>query len=256
MIQTLRSYYATAVADLRHQGVEVLLWRIFVKLMSPVARMDLQILFEIDLSQPLQVRAARIPCRVERAGEDDIDAILDMQMRRFTPEEEAALSDAQQVQYARLLRARANAHRSYQRQLRAGEQCYVARVDDGRIGHSNWTRFHDNDFDASCPVTLKPGEIYTTDAFTADEFRGKGLHEAVLTTMLAAAQQRGAVRAFTITDITKAGSRRGVQRVGWRRRGSIMHLSLRGVKRRWLLRVAGDLEPIFAHVRAHTAMPD
>lgn len=252
MIRTLRKYYDTAVADLRHQGVEVLLWRIFVKLLSPVLRLDMQILFELDLSRPVEVRAARVEYRIDRAGEDDIDEILDMQGQRLTPAEEVALSAVQEIQYARMLRARASSRRTYARQLRAGEQCFVARV-DGRIVHSNWTRFHDNDSVGGCPVDLQPGEIYTTDAHTAVAFRGQGLHEAVLTTMLAAARQRGSQRAYTITDFTKAGSRRGVQRIGWRRRGAILYVTVRGLNRHWLFRLTGDLEPIFAQARGYSA---
>ena len=137
----------------------------------------------------------------------------------------------------------------YATAMRAGEECYVARA-DGVIVHSNWIRFHDNAPLDGRPVDLKPGEVYTTDAHTAQERRGLGIHEAVLMHMLQVAQRRGCHRAYTITDLTKAGSRRGVKRVGWQRRGSILYVTPRGLQRTWLVRLGGDLEPMFDHARA------
>ena len=162
MFQTIGSYYRTAVADLRFQGVDVLLWRGLRKLFSPVIMLDLQILFDLDLTQPFEVKHSRIDCVISQAGEDDIDAILDMQMQRLAPEAVAQLSDPADLQYVLLLRQRATAHATYQTGMRAGERCYVARV-GGVVAHSNWMRVHECAPLDTCPLVLKPGEIYTTD---------------------------------------------------------------------------------------------
>lgn len=248
MIERIRNYYRTAVSDLRYQGIEVLLWRAAVKLASPFAKLDLQILFDLDLTRPLEPRAARVECSIERASESDLDSMLDMQMRLLQEVDPAQLSDAEELEYARYLRARAAGRESFARALRAGEICFVARI-GGEIAHSNWIRFHDCAPVESRPVDLERGEVYTTDAFTADAWRGQGLHEAVLTHMLRYAQSRGCERAYTLTDFTKAGSRRGVRRVGWRRRGLILYVTPRALGRTWLLRLGGDLEPMFRHAR-------
>ncbi len=249
MFQTFGTYYRTAVADLRYQGIEVLMWRVLVKLFSPLVKLDLQILFDLDLTQAFQVKKAKLECTIEQASEADIDAILDMQMQRFAPDEVAQLGDGAELQYAQLLRLRATAHETYQKAMYAGEQCYVARV-DGSIAHSNWLRVYGCAPLDTCALDLKPGEIYTTDGFTREVFRGQRLHEAVATHMLQVAKQLGYQRAYTITDLTKAGSRRGVNRIGWARRGSILYVSPRGLKRTWLVRLGGDLTPLFDHVRA------
>ena len=249
MFQTIGTYYRTAVADLRFQGVEVLLWRVLMKVFSPVAKLDLQILFDLDLTKPFEVKRSRIDCVISQASEDDIDDILDMQMQRLAPEEVAQLSDSAELQYATLVRLRATAHATYQTGMRAGERCYIARV-DGVIAHSNWMRVHECAPVDTCSLDLKPGEIYTTDGFTRETYRGQRLHEAVATHMLHVAKQLGYQRAYTITDITKAGSRRGVNRIGWSRRGSILYVTPRGLKRTWLIRLGGDLTPLFDHARA------
>lgn len=249
MFQKLRGYYLTAVADLRFQGVEVLLWRVVVKLLSPVVRLDQQILFEFDLTGSLSTRKPKVDIVISQADPGDIDDILDMQMRLLTPQEVAELSDIDELHYAQLMRVRKNAYDEYAAAMRAGEECYVAR-ENGAMVHSNWIRYHDNAPMGGRPVDLKPGEVYTTDAHTAESRRGLGIHEAVLMHLLQVAQRRGCHRAYTITDRTKAGSRRGVKRVGWQRRGSILYVSPRGLQRTWLVRLGGDLEPMFDRARA------
>ena len=178
MLKVIRSYIVTGVADVRYQGVEVLLWRIAAKLCLPLVKLDLQILFDLDLKRPLESRPAKIECVVEPASERDIDQILDMQMQRLPPDALALLTDEEEVRYALMLRSRANAADIYRRAMRAGEMCFVARH-EGIVVHSNWIRFHENGPMEGRPVLLAPGEVYTTDAYTMDEFRGKGVHEVV-----------------------------------------------------------------------------
>ncbi len=252
MITRLRNYLRTAVSDLRYQGFEVFAWRVLVKLASPLAKLDLQILFEIDLTQPIEQRSARLECLIEPAAEGDLEEVLNLQVELPPIETLGELTDLQELQYAQTALARERGKWSFEQALRAGERCFVARV-DGRIAHSNWIRFHDCGPVEGRPVDLTPGEVYTTDAFTGDAWRGQGLHEAVLTHMLRFAQQRGCHRAYTITDLFKAGSRRGVRRIGWQQRGLILYLTPRGLGRTWLLRVSGDLEPIFRHARGLVA---
>lgn len=252
MFQKIRSYYITALADLRFQGLEVLVYRIFVKLCAPFVRLDLQILFDHDLTSPVPWRPPKIDAVITQANNADVDEILEMQMPFLTAEEEARLSDLEELQYAQMLRARSEAWDTYQRQLQAGECCFIARV-QGVLAHSNWLRFHDCPPVNGCPVALKPGEVYSTDGFTRESHRGLRLHEAVATYQLEVARQRGCVIAYTITDMTKGGSRRGVKRIGWRRRGTILYATPRGLHRTWMFRLGGDIEPMFDQARAAMA---
>lgn len=249
MLQRLRGWYQTAVADLRYQGIEVFLWRATVKLLSPLAHVDLHILYDKDLTQPIEQRPPKIDCRIEQATPADVDEIVNMQMG-LPPAPAEGLSDEEELQYAQIAQLRARARDTFLRTMRAGELCFIARV-DGIVAHSNWTRFHDCGPVESRPVDLQPGEIYTTDGFTDERWRGMRLHEAVLTHMLRVAQSRGCHLAYTITDLTKAGSRRGLRRVGgWRRRGRLLYITPRLLGRTWLLRFGGDVEPMLRRARA------
>jgi GNAT superfamily N-acetyltransferase len=249
VLQRLRGYFHTAVADLRYQGVEVFLWRSFVKVVSPLVTIDLHILYDKDLTVPIEQRQAKVECSIGQASPADLDEIIEMQVPLPPPDVVDRLSDEQELQYAQLAQAQAKAKETFLHTMRAGELCFVARV-DGIVAHSNWTRFHDCAPVEGRPVHLLPGEIYTTDGFTDERWRGMRVHEAVLTHMLRFAQGRGCHLAYTITDLTKAGSRRGLRRVGgWRRRGRILYITPRGLGRTWLVRFGGDVEPMFRHAR-------
>ena len=224
LFQRLHATARIAVDDLRYQNAGVFLWRTVVKLLSPLVRLDLEILFDLDLTLPVEQRRAKIECRIERATEADLDAV----MRMHPPDARATTRDA------------------FLTAMRAGEHCFVARV-DGEVAHSNWIRFHECAPLADRSVDLLPGEVYTTDGFTDERWRGLRLHEAVLSHMLRYGQSRGCHRAYTITNLTKAGARRGLRRVGWRRRGKVLFIGARGLGRTWLLRLSGDVEPIFRH---------
>ena len=100
----------------------MLFWRAVVKLFSPLVKLDLQILFELDLTQPIDPRPARVECSIEQATEADLDEILDMQMKLLPPEVVSQLSDEEELQYAQLLRARASARENFARAMRAGPQ--------------------------------------------------------------------------------------------------------------------------------------
>ena len=247
MIQRLRRYARTARDSIRYEGPLILLWRIWVKLLSPVVNLDHQILFEIDLSVPVAQRAARVECVIEQASEADIDRIVASHYPEAPPAAGHDLSDAEEYEWSVYARQRAHLARTFRESalqwLRAGELCFVARV-RGQIAHTNWIRFHGCGPVAQRPIRLLPTEVYTTEAHTGEAWRGLALHEAVLSHMLRHAKDRGCTRAYTITDLTKAGSRRGVLRVGWRQRGHHLFITANWLARTWVIPLGGDIEPI------------
>ena len=256
MIYRLRDYYRTAVADLRYQGLEVLLWRIFVKLLSPIARVELQILFEYDLTQPIPERRARVDCEIGTADESEMAALVRQRYGPLPPCDETILSDSAEYDRAFHERQAVNMRNAYLKDaitwLRAGDKCFVARIGD-EFAHSNWIHF---DWCGPGPhreIRLFPGEVYTTDGHTLTRWRGQRLHEAVNVAMLRYAQSLGCKRAYTITDLTLAWSRRGVLRIGWQRRGHHMFITPRGLTRTWIVRLGGNVEPIVREALGTTA---
>jgi len=241
-MRTLLGWYRTAYDSIRYEGVPILLWRILVKLVSPVVELHHQILFEFDLTQPIEQRSALVECHVEQATEANIETLVDQRMGRPLPDDRE-LSDEEEYHRAWVDRERARLRDAYRRWFRAEELCFVARIGD-EYGHSNWIRFHGAPPMSSRPVDLAPGEAYCIEGFTPNRWRGKRLHEAVNTYMLRYAKDRGYHLALTITDLTKAGSRRGILRIGWRKRGHHMLITPRGLGRSWMIRLGGDVSPI------------
>jgi GNAT superfamily N-acetyltransferase len=249
-LRHLRGYCRTGLDDLRRQGIPVLAWKIAVKLVSPIASVQHQILFETDLTQPVAERRPRVDCRIEAATEDDLDRITAM---RFEPppsvDPQVAVPDEfARAYYARQSELFRDGFRENVRQcLRAGEMCFVARIGD-EIAHINWVRFPGCTPVMRRPIRLLTDEVYTTDAYTAPRWRGKAVHEAVFTHMLRYASSLGFRRAYTITDLTKAESRRGVLRAGAKQRGHHLFITPRGWGRTWVVRLAGDIEPIIRDI--------
>lgn len=247
MFRTLRDYLSTARSSLRYEGVAVFVWQAFAKLVSPVVTLSYQILLEIDLSKPVEVRSARVDCSIGQAGIDEIDALVDARFPIAVGSEPRHLSDADEYELAQDERHAAFLREQYAKNcldwMRAGEACFVARV-DGEIAHINWVRLHDCAPVSGRVIQLADGEAYSTEAYTRPAWRGKALHEAVLSTMMAHARARGCHRAFTITDYANASSRRGVLRVGWTQRTRHIFVTLRRGGRTWLVRLRGDVTPL------------
>lgn len=247
MITRLRSFFVWVRESIRHEGYVILAWRIVVKLMSPAAELDAQMLFEFDLTQPVLQRRPRVECVIEQATAADTDELLEMRFPALPPSDERELSDAGEYRLAvaesTRARVRSVAHLHLRQWLRAGEQCFVARV-DGKMAHTNWIRFHGCAPAPNREIDPAEGEVYMTEGFTVPQWRGKLLHEAVNTCMLRHAKARGCRLALTITDFTNARPRRALLRIGWKYRGHHLFIGPRRVGRTWMLRLGGNLDPI------------
>jgi len=252
------SRYSRIIRDsLRYEGLGVLAYRVLVKLLSPVVYVDHQILFEYDLAQPTQERQARVAnCVSGPATEEDLPSIVDSRIPPLPMVDETTLSDDDDYDRAVAERERAAFREHFRKTatdwMRAGETCFIARV-GGELVHSNWMQFPWSNTGDERPIRLLPGEIYMTEGFTSEPWRGKGVHEVVNVTMLRHAKACGIQRAYTITDLTKAGSRRGIRRIGWRYRGHHLFVRPRGLRRTWIVRLGGDIEPILRDTPGYRA---
>ena len=247
MLSYLKRRLNAARHSIRYEGVPILLWRALMRATSPLVIIDHQMLLEIDLTRPIEPRKARIDCVVEQATEADLEEITWGRFPDLAPVGDRELSDDEEYERAWYLRQRAQMGKSFLQStrewMRTGELCFVARV-QGRIAHSNWLQFPGTGTPDQQPIRLLPNEVYTTEGFTVEHLRGLGLHEEVNVHMLQYAQSRGYTLAYTITDLVKAGARRGVLRVGWSRRGHHLFISSRRLERTWVIPLGGDVEPI------------
>lgn len=181
----------------------------------------------------LQVNAMRVAARgLSRLGSAHVWLMFRKDLQQLPPPVQTrvpvdiGLADASQVEAIAAIadddaeRAAGDA-RIYRDRLRAGSLCFVARV-DRRIVAFNWLRLHGAVGAAGVPMVLRDDEVYTTDAFTADGWRGQGIHPALNHAMLAFAQREGRRTAYTMVRADNASSLVTMRRVGWTLSGTLL----------------------------------
>jgi hypothetical protein len=145
------------------------------------------VIYRKDLTLPLTSILARVPIEVTQAIEADVPELLAVR---------PGYSEA-------MLKER----------FAAGARCFLARIGP-RVVACNWyttDALEDDPFDFS----PGPGEIYCFDAFTAEEFRGHGIHGELLYRMLLDAQMSGCTVAYTWVETRNINSWKTHFRSGW-----------------------------------------
>ena len=153
------------MGDLRKRA-----WQWSKQVTAPFGELTCALFYERSLAEPVRPPANPLGASIRLAEEADLDTICQL----YVDDPWLWLGDGPRDQAARGL---------YLDRLRRGERCFLAFV-DGVLAHANWTCFTWGDALPGHPIRLRPGEVYTTDAFTPQAFRGKGVHGLVLGTML------------------------------------------------------------------------
>lgn len=186
------------------------MFRAFARLTRPARRrVDISYIYHYDLTRPLPEARAEIPVEITRATPDDVDAAVKVAGRPVN-------------------------------RLEDGLACFVASV-DGRFAAWNWTRFRSGD-DEGNTIHLGPGEIYTFDAYTVEEFRGRKIHGATLAYMLRTAAEDGCTGAWTMASALNRRSWKTMSRIGWRLSGCVLRIRFGG--RRVVIRLSGSARPL------------
>jgi GNAT superfamily N-acetyltransferase len=194
----------------RHKAFRLLAW-----VTRPLRRaVDPQYIYRFDLAEPVPEVRGAAPVEMSRATRVEV--------------EEAARIEGRLPQ---LFLARQD----------VGRACFVAKV-DGRIVSHNWTQYVSGE-ERGKLIDLAPGEIYTTDAITAEEFRGRKIHTVTLAFMLRRAQAEGYRVAYTRHSVFNRRARKTMLRLGWQRTGFVLLLRVPGG--RWaVLPLAGSARPL------------
>jgi GNAT superfamily N-acetyltransferase len=104
------------------------------------------------------------------------------------------------------------------RRLRAGDRVYVARC-GGQVAHVHWaglrTEVAPTEAGGRLRIPLDPPEVLAYDAWTAPQFRGRGLHRLVMQVVLAETRAIG-LRQWCYCVAGNTASRRAIEGNGFR----------------------------------------
>ncbi|HKZ05965.1 MAG TPA: GNAT family protein [Methylomirabilota bacterium] len=108
-----------------------------------------------------------------------------------------------------------------ERRLARGHRCFAAWHED-RIVHAGWAAPHAAWIDfLEWEIPLGAGDVYQYDSFTAPDVRGLGVAALRVAWMARHFQAEGARRLLAVVWPGNPGAFRPLERVGYRRRGSI-----------------------------------
>jgi len=243
----VRSGRATA-ATLREDGALLLLWRILVKLVSPIGNLGIYILYEKDLAPEIPPVQARVPATVRQGTEEDIDAVLALQ--GYTVARTGTFVDpgggSAKIDEDEKTR---DQRRIYRERLRRGETCFLVFVDSELVAY-DWMCRQWGEAVPGFPIILEPGEFYGAEAFTAPLWRGLDLHKFVNNSMLRFAQSVGCHRCYTAADLLVWRSQRNLRRLGYDLLGVVLWFQLKGAKKVLAMRLKGQID-LLARVHCH-----
>ena len=113
----------------------------------------------------------------------------------------------------------------------------MARV-DGRIVAFDWLRLRAAVGVAEVPMLLKDDEVYGSDAYTAEDWRGQGIHPALNYSLLKFAQEQGYATVYTQARADNAQSLHTLRRLQWTLTATMLFFEPRWApgKPMWLVR--------------------
>ena len=176
-------------------ALQVPLFRAVAWGLAPLGDAHVWLMFKRDLRQALQPYQAKVPFAIELADKSHVHKLAAL-YHADDPERVAAKAEI------------------YRTRLSAGSLCFVARI-EGKVVSFNWLRVRGATGAGKVPMALQDDEIYTTNAYTAEAWRGQGLHPALNHAMLKFAQDKGFRIAYTLARADNARSLVTMQRVGW-----------------------------------------
>jgi hypothetical protein len=227
----VRWYSRRTLDTLRYEGLHILLWRTLSQCVSPLGTLQPWTFYQRDLTRPIDEMVPRVAVSVTLAGESDVDQLATLVARRYGP---TGIGPYE----VRGIRG------TILHRLRRGLLCFIARIGT-EIVHYNWIAFQPEESlgDAGALIVLGDGEAYCSDAYTADAWRGQGIHTVVLHRMLVFLQQAGYRTAYTDVGSDNKSSWKTHERLGWEVCGAALDFKPRGADRIWRWRTRGGLSP-------------
>jgi GNAT superfamily N-acetyltransferase len=130
----------------------------------------------------------------------------------------------------------------FESQVEKEHKCFVAKVGSSVIGY-NWIGLGSfwNGIDY---IVLREKEVFCFDAYTAIEWRGKGIHTALLAAMLEWASKENYRTAYTHVAVLQPSSWKSHTRLKWQVSGLVAGAYLPGFGKNWSYVVYGSHYPI------------
>ena len=226
----LRWYFRRTRETLYYEGPHILLWRAMVKCLSPLGYLNLVTFYQKDLCQPLGEIRANAEVQVSQATESDTERLVTLAIGQDPPGKARGLNKKRDIEDMIL------------RRFRQGSRCFVGRIGTN-IVHYNWIFFHRVERWSAGKVSyihlLGNDEAFCDDAYTVDEWRGRGIHTIVQKQMLLFLKQAGYCRVYTISKSANRSSQKTHRRLGWESCGKMLYFHPRGQEKAWRRKVSG-----------------
>ena len=160
-----------------------------------------------------------------------------------TPVDIGPAASAEEIEeVAALERPEEDLRELYRGRFDRGQLCFTARI-GGTLVAYNWLAFG-VELDEDQIMRLRPDEVYCLDAYTAEPWRGQGIHTELLFRMLEHARSSGYRRAYTVVSVGNRKSWKTHRRLGWRFSGAGLYLSSVGGRRPRIFRLTRSIYPI------------
>jgi RimJ/RimL family protein N-acetyltransferase len=132
--------------------------------------------------------------------------------------------------------------RLFESKVENGHKCFVAKDGYSIIGY-NWIGFGSfwNGIDF---VVLKENEVWCSDAYTAVEWRGKGIHTALLAAMIDWAGKENYQTAYTHVSVFHPRSWKAHERLKWHVSGLYFGIHLPALDKQCSLVLYGSRYPV------------
>jgi GNAT superfamily N-acetyltransferase len=126
----------------------------------------------------------------------------------------------------------------FARRLDSGFVCFVGRA-DGKLVAMNWTQY-DRGVDEGMYVDIGPDEVHCLHSYTAEAYRGRNIHAALLREMLLHSAGLGYRYAYARIKLTNLRSQKAHVRLRWERTGRAVLPIWRGGP---VVRLTGSVHP-------------
>jgi RimJ/RimL family protein N-acetyltransferase len=204
----------------------VLVWRTLVRCVSPLGLLELVILYEMDLTRPIERIEAKVEATLAQATPSDVKELAVVMAKAATTGPDHISSTTERIT----------------RRFQRGEICYLAKIGP-HIVHYNWISFRSKESLAGRFIVLSEDAAYCGDAYTDEAWRGQAIHTEVNSTMLRFLRTKGFRWAYTWARADNRSSRKTLERVGWKRSGVMMAFTPRRTGQAHIWRISGRLDP-------------